>query len=79
MIVALSAPYRIDQLELHVSASIGIATYPQDGLTAETLIKNADVAKYQAKDCGRNNYQLFNANSIERPSRQYSARALDSA
>jgi diguanylate cyclase (GGDEF)-like protein/PAS domain S-box-containing protein len=61
MLAALSEPYRIDELELHVSASIGIVTYPQDGTTADNLLKNADTAMYRAKDCGRNNYQFFKA------------------
>ena len=59
MLAALRRPYRVDQLELHVSGSIGIVTYPEDGETAEALLKNADAAMYRAKDCGRNNYQFF--------------------
>ena len=49
----------IDQHELHVTASIGVSVYPEDGLDAETLIKNADLAMYQSKDDGRQNYQFF--------------------
>lgn len=44
---------------LHVSSSIGIAIYPDDGTDAETLLKNADAALYRAKEGGRNRYQLF--------------------
>jgi diguanylate cyclase (GGDEF)-like protein/PAS domain S-box-containing protein len=61
MLGVLSEPHRIDELELYVSASIGIATYPEDGTTIEDLLKNADTAMYRAKDCGRNNYQFFKA------------------
>jgi diguanylate cyclase (GGDEF)-like protein/PAS domain S-box-containing protein len=61
ILAALSEPHSIDQLEVHVSASIGIATYPADGTTAENLLKNADAAMYRAKECGRNNYQFFKA------------------
>jgi diguanylate cyclase (GGDEF)-like protein len=45
--------------EVLVSASIGIALGPQDGSDVETLIKNADLAMYAAKDKGRNTYQFF--------------------
>lgn len=45
--------------ELNVSASIGIAMYPEDGENADMLLKNADAAMYYAKGLGRNNYQFF--------------------
>jgi EAL domain-containing protein (putative c-di-GMP-specific phosphodiesterase class I) len=44
-----------------MSASIGISTYPDDATDAETLLKNADIAMYRAKDLGRNNYQFYSA------------------
>ncbi len=44
---------------LYVTASIGVALYPDNGEDAETLLKNADVAMYDAKEGGRNNYQIF--------------------
>jgi len=59
MLAALSESYAIDRHSLHVTASIGISTYPEDGEDAEVLMKNADTAMYQAKDKGRNNYQFF--------------------
>ena len=69
---ALTAPHRVAQRELTVTASIGLSIYPADGQDAETLIKNADTAMYQAKQSGRNNYQFFratmNARSAERHS-----------
>ena len=54
----MSVPFRIDSQELFVTASAGIALYPQDGRTAENLIRSADSAMYRAKELGRNNYQL---------------------
>jgi diguanylate cyclase (GGDEF)-like protein len=56
--------------EFRVTASIGISTYPQDGLDEQTLTKNADIAMYQAKEEGKNNFQFYseklNALSLER-------------
>ena len=64
--------HRIDQHDLHLTASIGIATYPDDGTDAEALLRNADLAMYHAKDGGRNNYQFFtqdmNQRALERQS-----------
>ncbi|HSB96069.1 MAG TPA: EAL domain-containing protein, partial [Spongiibacteraceae bacterium] len=70
IIATLATAHRIDQYELHVTTSIGISIYPEDGQDAETLIKNADTAMYQAKEKGRNNYQFFksdmNVRAVER-------------
>jgi diguanylate cyclase (GGDEF)-like protein len=55
----LSPSYFIEGHNLIVTPSIGIALYPDDGDTAEALIKHADTAMYQAKDHGRNNYKFF--------------------
>jgi diguanylate cyclase (GGDEF)-like protein/PAS domain S-box-containing protein len=55
----LRSPHRIDHHELHVTASIGIVTYPGDGTDAETLMKHADFAMYHAKESGRDNRQFF--------------------
>ncbi|MFO0754254.1 MAG: EAL domain-containing protein [Thermodesulfovibrionales bacterium] len=54
------APFLIDGHELHITASIGISIYPEDGALAESLLKNADIAMYHAKDQGRNNFQFYN-------------------
>jgi diguanylate cyclase (GGDEF)-like protein len=56
---AVAEAHSVDQHDLHVTASIGVSVYPDDGLDAETLIKNADTAMYQSKDNGRQNYQFF--------------------
>jgi diguanylate cyclase (GGDEF)-like protein/PAS domain S-box-containing protein len=69
---ALIAPHDISSYRLRVTASIGVTTYPDDGHDGEILIKNADMAMYQAKKNGRNNYQFFekdmNVRAIERQS-----------
>ncbi len=54
-----SSPFKIETHELYVTLSIGIAIYPQDGKDTATLIKNADVALYQAKLQGKNKYSFF--------------------
>jgi diguanylate cyclase (GGDEF)-like protein/PAS domain S-box-containing protein len=51
-------PFRVDGHELHVTTSAGIALFPQDGEDAGTLLKNADGAMYQAKERGRNSFQI---------------------
>lgn len=65
-----ATPFLSGGEELHVTASIGVCLYPSDGEDAETLIKNADVTMYRAKEQGRNNYQLYapgmNAKAHER-------------
>lgn len=55
----LSRPYFVNEQEVFLSGSIGIAVYPQDGRTVTELLKNADMAMYHAKDLGRNNLQFF--------------------
>jgi diguanylate cyclase (GGDEF)-like protein len=57
----LAAPFELDGREVFVAASLGIALSPFDGDDAETLLKNADTATYQAKKHGRNNYQFYSA------------------
>jgi diguanylate cyclase (GGDEF)-like protein/PAS domain S-box-containing protein len=68
----LGISHRIDEHDLHVTASIGISTYPDDGMEVEPLIQHADFAMYHAKETGRNNYQFFkpdmNAQALERRS-----------
>jgi EAL domain-containing protein (putative c-di-GMP-specific phosphodiesterase class I) len=72
MLEAVASAHSIDQHDLHVTTSIGISVYPDDGLDVETLIKNADTAMYQAKESGRQNYRFFepemNVRAVERQS-----------
>ena len=78
MLRAVAEAHFIDQHDLHVTCSIGISLYPEDGLNAETLIKNADTAMYQAKENGRQTYQYFkpamNVRAVERQSLEESLR-----
>jgi diguanylate cyclase (GGDEF)-like protein len=59
LIDSLHAPFHIKGNELYISASIGIALFPDDGSNAETLIKHADMAMYFSKESGRNSYNFF--------------------
>lgn len=59
VLVSLAMPYSIDNTELHISASIGVSLYPDDGHDVETLMRHADTAMYYAKSTGRNNFQFF--------------------
>ena len=74
LVNAGAALYRIDGHELHVSFSIGIAVFPDNGSDVDVLMRNADIAMYHAKESGRNNFQFFapemNTRSGERLSLQ---------
>jgi diguanylate cyclase (GGDEF)-like protein/PAS domain S-box-containing protein len=78
MLQVVAEAHSIDEHDLHVTASIGVSVYPDDGLDAETLIKNADTAMYQAKENGRQSYQFFkpsmNIRAVERQSMEESLR-----
>jgi diguanylate cyclase (GGDEF)-like protein/PAS domain S-box-containing protein len=65
---AAATSFSISGTELRVSASIGIAVFPDDGDTVEALTKSADAAMYHAKSLGRNNYQFFTQAMNERVS-----------
>lgn len=66
MIAAMGAPMLIDSQHLSTTCSIGISLYPNDGKDSATLMKNADVAMYYAKEKGRNNYQFFSTDMNSR-------------
>ena len=66
LLAAATVPYEIGAHEITVSASIGIAVFPDDGENGELLTKNADAAMYHAKSLGRNNYQFFTRAMNER-------------
>ncbi len=62
----IADPFFIQGHNFHVTCSIGIALYPQDGTDTATLFKYADMALYQAKDHGRNHFQFFSSEMNER-------------
>ncbi|MBI1773693.1 MAG: EAL domain-containing protein, partial [Burkholderiales bacterium] len=70
LLYAAAQPFEIDGQECQLSASIGIATFPADGRDAQTLLKNADIAMYKAKNKGKDNYQFYasemNTHTVER-------------
>jgi len=72
VIEQLSQPLSIEERELVVTCSIGIAVYPDDGRDAESLIRNADAAMYHAKELGRANYQFFTEQMNQAASRRLS-------
>jgi len=72
IVAALARPHNLAGHELHITVSIGISVYPDDGEDAETLLQSADTALYHAKDQGRDCYQFFkpelNVRAVERQS-----------
>jgi diguanylate cyclase (GGDEF)-like protein/PAS domain S-box-containing protein len=70
IVAEMARPFAIEGHELFVTASLGIAVHPEDGGDVDTLLRNADVAMYSAKDSGRNNYKFYsselNARALER-------------
>lgn len=66
ILVDFAQPFFIDHQELFVTTSIGISFAPVDGDDAQTLLKNADIAMYRAKDLGRNTYQYYSSDMSAR-------------
>lgn len=66
----------IKEQEIYITTSIGISLYPYDGQTMQTLMKNADLALYRAKEQGRNNYQFY---TLEMTGRAQEKMALQNA
>lgn len=78
ILMSLELPHLVEQNEIFIGASIGIGIYPDDGDDTRTLLKNADIAMYHAKQYGRNNFKFFeqgmNDRAIERQSIETSLR-----
>lgn len=66
ILLAIKNPINIATHELYITASIGIAVYPDDGESVDVLTRHADAAMYHAKNSGRNNYQFFTQEMSER-------------
>ncbi len=63
---AMRRPFHLESRDVVLTASIGIALYPDDGMDAETLLKHADTAMYHAKNEGRDNCQFYNIDLTSR-------------
>ena len=63
-------PFHVDDEYHQITATMGVAVYPQSGLDADTLLRNADVALYRAKEQGRNTYQFYTEGMQEREVRR---------
>lgn len=63
---AVALPLVLEQHEFFLTCSIGVAVYPNDGLSAELLTKHADIAMYRAKETGRNSFQFYTSSMNER-------------
>ena len=59
VLTMLERPVVVEWREVNISCSIGISSFPEDGEDLATLVKNADIAMYQAKERGRNNFQFY--------------------
>lgn len=70
LLEVLRPPILIDNHQLHVSASIGVAIYPQDGTNAATLLSHADMAMYRVKEQGRNHFQFYQGTTSDQASRE---------
>ena len=62
----LQLPFNIDANEHYISCSIGISIYPDDNVDGDVLLKNADIAMYESKAAGKNNYHMFSKSMEER-------------
>ncbi|WP_417225522.1 putative bifunctional diguanylate cyclase/phosphodiesterase [Amphritea sp.] len=72
IIDTINKPVKLTKIESYITASIGIACYPQNGENATTLLKHADTAMYQAKNAGKNQYQAYDQHMATKQNRKLS-------
>jgi diguanylate cyclase (GGDEF)-like protein/PAS domain S-box-containing protein len=72
IIAALSQPYKIEEHELLLTASVGISIYPDSAKEAHSLMRNADASMYSAKEAGGNRYQYYSADLTSRATERLS-------
>ena len=65
---SLNRPFKISDHEIYITASIGISVYPNDSQDSESLLRNADIAMYRARELGKNNFQYFSESMAARVS-----------
>jgi diguanylate cyclase (GGDEF)-like protein/PAS domain S-box-containing protein len=75
IVESFSQPFAVDGRDVFITASVGVALYPQDARDPESLMKNAELAMYRAKESGRNTYQLY---TVEMQTRVSERLALES-
>ena len=61
LLALFNKTFEIDNKQMYITASIGVALYPKDGTDTNTILKNADSAMYKAKELGKNRFALFDA------------------
>lgn len=66
LMVVFEIPFWVASTQVNMTASLGISIYPQDGTTAEELLRNADSAMYQSKDLGRSTYNFYTSELTEK-------------
>jgi diguanylate cyclase (GGDEF)-like protein len=66
LLIQLNTPLQLNEHTIHPAASIGISIYPDDGISAEDLIRHADIAMYSAKAAGSNQWSFFKEQMTER-------------
>jgi diguanylate cyclase (GGDEF)-like protein/PAS domain S-box-containing protein len=71
LLTTIAQPFTIEEHDIYVTSSIGIAVYPDDSDDPDELLKHADVAMYRSKDLGRNTYQFLDANLAEHRLKQH--------